>query len=118
MACCPDDGIVCADWEMMVWGMSYHRKSTCNGWRGDAYGLSAAALRSNTWNNGNTGNLVLKQQHFIWSNVNIEYITQNKGKERENFYQKLKRSLEERHTQTQGNLFEYFDGYRHLSQSE
>jgi hypothetical protein len=34
--------------------------------------------------------------------------TQNKGKERENSYQKLKRSPEERHTQTHGNLFEIF----------
>jgi hypothetical protein len=35
-------------------------------------------------------------------------ITQNKGKERENSYQKLKRSLEERHTLTHGNLIEIF----------
>ena len=30
------------------------------------------------------------------------------GKERENSYRKLKRSPEERHTQTHGNLFEIF----------
>ena len=35
-------------------------------------------------------------------------ITQNKGKERENSYQKLKRSPMERHTQTHGNLIEIF----------
>ena len=43
--------------------------------------------------------------------------TQNKGKERENSSQKLKRSPEERHTQKHRNL-KYFDGRRHLSQSE
>ena len=35
-------------------------------------------------------------------------ITQNMGKEWENSYRKLKRSPEERHTQTHGNLFEIF----------
>jgi hypothetical protein len=35
-------------------------------------------------------------------------LTQNKGKERENSYQTLKRSSEERHTQKHGNLFEIF----------
>ena len=35
-------------------------------------------------------------------------IRQNKGKERENSYQKLKRSPEERHIQAHGNLFEIF----------
>ena len=34
------------------------------------------------------------------------WITQNNGKERKNPYHKLKRSPEERHTQTHGNLFE------------
>ena len=34
----------------------------------------------------------------------ISKISQNKGKERENSYQKLK----ERHTQTHGNLFKIF----------
>ena len=33
---------------------------------------------------------------------------QNKGKERENSYQKLKRSPMERHTKTHGNLYEIF----------
>ena len=36
----------------------------------------------------------------------------------ENFYQKLKRSPMERHTQTHGNYTKYFDGHRHLSQLE
>ena len=36
-------------------------------------------------------------------------ITQKMGKERENSYQKMKRSPEERHTQTHGNnLFDIF----------
>ena len=36
----------------------------------------------------------------------------------ENSYWKMKRSPEERHTQTHKNLFEYFDDHRCLSQSE
>ena len=35
-------------------------------------------------------------------------VTQNKGKERENSYKKLKRSPQERHMQTHGNLIEIF----------
>ena len=35
-------------------------------------------------------------------------ITQYMGNERENSYRKLKRSPEERHTQTHGNLFKIF----------
>ena len=35
----------------------------------------------------------------------LDVILQNKGKERENSYQKLKKSLEERHIQTHENLF-------------
>ena len=46
------------------------------------------------------------------------WLTQNKRKEGENSYQKLKRSPEERHMQTHGNLFKMFDGHRRLSQSE
>jgi hypothetical protein len=40
--------------------------------------------------------------------INKIYFTQNKGKESENSYQKLKRSLEDRHTKTHGNLNEIF----------
>ena len=35
-------------------------------------------------------------------------IIQEMGKERENSYQKIKRSPEERHTRTHGNLFDIF----------
>ena len=35
-------------------------------------------------------------------------ITQNKGKERENSYQKLKRTPQEKQMQTHGNLIEIF----------
>ena len=35
-------------------------------------------------------------------------ISQNKGKESENSYQKLKRSLKDRHTKTHGNCIEIF----------
>ena len=42
-------------------------------------------------------------------------ISQNKGTESENSYQKLKRSLKDRHTETVSN---YFDGHGRLSQSE
>ena len=44
--------------------------------------------------------------------------TQNKEKKREKSYQKLKRSPEEWHTQTPETYSKYFDGHRHLSQSE
>ena len=40
--------------------------------------------------------------------LNKHIMAQYKGKERENSYKKLKRSPEERHTQTHGNLFEIF----------
>ena len=42
-------------------------------------------------------------------------ITENKGKESENSYQKLKRSPEDRHTETK---LKYFDGHCRPSQSE
>ena len=35
-------------------------------------------------------------------------IIQKMGKDRENSYQKMKRSPEKRHTRTHGNLFEIF----------
>ena len=35
-------------------------------------------------------------------------ISQNKGKESENSYQKLKKSLKDRHTKTHGNCIEIF----------
>ena len=38
----------------------------------------------------------------------ISYLSQNKGKESENSYQKLKRSLRDRHTKTHGNCIEIF----------
>ena len=41
--------------------------------------------------------------------------SQNKGKESENYYQKLKRSPRDRHTKT---VLRYFDWYGRLSQSE
>ena len=44
----------------------------------------------------------------------IIVMSQNKGKERENSYQKLKRSPEERHMETKSI---YFDCHRRLSQS-
>ena len=41
------------------------------------------------------------------------------GKERENFYQKLKRSPEEWHTHKRMETYlKYFDGHKRLSQSE
>ena len=42
-------------------------------------------------------------------------ITQNKRKESENSYQKLMRSQQDRHMETESK---YFDGHGHLSQSE
>ena len=42
-------------------------------------------------------------------------ISQNKGKESENSYQKLKRSLEDRHMET---VSRYFDRHGRLYQSE
>ena len=56
----------------------------------------------------------------VFSELYIRIIceTQNKGKERENSYQKLKRSPKEWHNQTHGSLIKYFDGHRRLSQSE
>ena len=38
--------------------------------------------------------------------------------EREKFYRKMKKSPEENHTQTHGNLFDIFGDHRCLSESE
>ena len=50
---------------------------------------------------------------FLYKHTRI----QNEGKESENSYQKLKRSLLDRHTKTHGNLNKFFDGHGRLSQS-
>jgi hypothetical protein len=45
-------------------------------------------------------------------------MTQYKGKKRENSHQKLKRSLEQSTSKHTENYLRYFNGHRHLSQSE
>ena len=59
--------------------------------------------------------LVLYHLSYSVSNdstgLNLSLETQNMGKERENSYQKMKRSPEESHTEAK---WKYFDGHRHL----